>query len=76
MPVFALTVTRGGPKLTANTSHPNGMMDQNGGGGDVWRSNQFSNALMSDVALILNFDVDRPVVDQTGLKGRPEWAAQ
>jgi uncharacterized protein (TIGR03435 family) len=73
MPIFALTVAKGGPKLTENTTDPNGHMDSNGGSGNGWRSSRFSNASMSDLALILNFHVDRPVVDQTGLKGRYDF---
>ena len=73
MPVFAITVAKGGPKLTENTSDPDGTMDQNGSGGNGWHLSQFSNAAMSDLALILNFFVDRPVVDQTGLKGRYDF---
>ena len=69
MPIFALTVAKGGPKLTQNTADPNGTMDQNGGGGNGWRSSRFSNASMSDLALILNFHVDRPVVDQDRIDG-------
>lgn len=72
MPVFALMVAKGGPKLTESTD-PNGVMDENGGGGNGWQSSQFTNASMSDLALILNFHADRPVVDQTGLKGRYDF---
>jgi uncharacterized protein (TIGR03435 family) len=73
MPVFALTVAKGGPKLTENTTDPNGTMDQNGASGNGWKSSRFSNATMRDLALILNFHVDRPVVDQTGLKARYDF---
>ncbi|MDP9049753.1 MAG: TIGR03435 family protein, partial [Acidobacteriota bacterium] len=73
MPVFALTVAKGGPKLTENTTDPNGTMDQNGGSGNGWKSSRFSNATMRDLALILDFHVDRPVVDQTGLKARYDF---
>jgi uncharacterized protein (TIGR03435 family) len=34
------------------------------------------NASMADLALILQFHVDRPVVDQTGLKGRYDFKLQ
>jgi uncharacterized protein (TIGR03435 family) len=65
--VFALTVGRAGPKLTASTSD----LDAPGLGfrglGDM---NAF-NANMPDFAgLLQSVVLDRPVVDQTGLPGR------
>jgi uncharacterized protein (TIGR03435 family) len=76
MPVFALTVSKGGPKMNPDTSDPNGWMDQdnsNANGRDV---ESLKNASMPDLALILQFRVDRPVIDQTGLKGRYDFKLQ
>jgi len=73
MPVFALTVGKGGPKLTVNTSDPNGLMDQENRGGSTWRMEQLKNTSMPELALILQFHVDRPILDQTGLKGRYDF---
>ena len=76
MPVFALTVAKGGPKLAPNTSDPNGSMDQQNSmssGPDV---EALKNTSMADLALILQFRVDRPVVDETGLKGRYDFKLQ
>ena len=76
LPVFALTVAKGGPRLTPDTSDPNGLMDQqnsNANGRDV---ESLTNASMPELAMILQFRVDRPVVDQTGLKGRYDLKLQ
>jgi uncharacterized protein (TIGR03435 family) len=76
MPVFALTVSKGGPKLTPNTSDPDGMMDQQNSNANVRDVEVLKNASMPDLALILQFRVDRPVVNQTGLKGRYDFKLQ
>jgi uncharacterized protein (TIGR03435 family) len=66
--VFALTVGKTGPKLTASTGDPNGLPGVGLGGlGRVIANN----ANMSDfTGLMQSVVLDRPVVDQTGLKGR------
>ncbi|HXE08654.1 MAG TPA: TIGR03435 family protein [Acidobacteriaceae bacterium] len=76
MPVFALRVAKGGEKMTANTSDPNGWMEQRN-----WESNgvhveNMKNISMSELAQILQFHVPRPAVDQTGLKGRWDFKLQ
>jgi uncharacterized protein (TIGR03435 family) len=76
MPVYALTVAKGGPKMIANTSDPNGWMNQQNGGINGRHFETLKNASMADLALILQFHVDRPVVDQTGLKGRFDFKLQ
>jgi uncharacterized protein (TIGR03435 family) len=73
MPVFALTVAKGGPKLTPNTSDPNGLPDQHGNRGVGWQMYQYRNTSMPELALELLSSVDRPIVDQTGLKGRYDF---
>ena len=70
MSVYALTVTKGGPKMTANTSNPNGLLDQQLRDGNGQHTEELKNFAISDLALILEFRVDRPIVDRTGLKGR------
>jgi uncharacterized protein (TIGR03435 family) len=70
MPVFALTIAKGGPKLTPNTSDPDGLMDQQNTEVNGQHAEILKNTPVSELALILQFHVDRPVVDQTGLKGR------
>jgi len=76
MPVYALMVAKGGQKMTPNASDPNGWMDQQNsmdGGRDI---ENMKNTSMAELALILEFRVDRPVVDQTGLKGRYDFKLQ
>jgi uncharacterized protein (TIGR03435 family) len=76
MPVFALTVARGGQKLAPNTSDPNGWMDQQNSVSNGRDVEALKNTSMADLALILQFRVDRPVVDETGLKGRYDFKLQ
>lgn len=72
LPVYALTVMKGGVKLAESKGDPNGSPDErllrNGGEQTI----QMVNANMKDLALML-FSLDRPVVDQTGLKGRYDF---
>jgi uncharacterized protein (TIGR03435 family) len=70
MPVFALAITKGGPKLAPDTSDPNGLLKQQNWTGDGQHVEQLKNVSMAELTQILQFHVDRPVVDQTGLKGR------
>ena len=76
MAVFALTVAKGGPKMTVNTSDPNGWMNQQNGDANGRHVEALMNASMADLAMILQFHVDRPVVDQTGLKGHYDFKLQ
>ena len=66
--IYAITLAKGGPKLTKHTEASNGLPTQSGspsGGG-----RRFTNNSMSDFALGMQSFLDRPVVDQTGLSGR------
>lgn len=76
MPVYALTVAKGGPKMTPNASDPNGWMDQQNSMGNGRDVENMKNTSMAELAEILEFRVDRPVVDQTGLKGRYDFKLQ
>jgi len=73
MPVFALTVAKGGAKLARSKGDPNGLPRDEGVGGGVIRTHHFINTSMADLALLLLLDVDRPIVDQTGLQGRYDF---
>ena len=70
MSVLALRAAKGGVKLAPNTSDPNGLPshDYKHNAGQV--TGTFRNTSMHDLALMLLGQVDRPVVDQTGLAGR------
>ena len=72
MPVYALTVAKGGTKMARSTGDPNGHPQENGGGGNI-RSFKFTNTSMPDLALLLLVELDRPVVDHTGLQGRYDF---
>lgn len=76
LPVYALTVAKGGPKMTPNTSDPNGWPHQQNGENDGRHVEALTNTSMADLALILQFHVDRPVIDRTGLKGRYDFKLQ
>jgi uncharacterized protein (TIGR03435 family) len=76
MAVFALTVAKGGPKMITNTSDPNGWMSQQNSEANGRHVEALKNASMADLAMILQFHVDRPVVDQTGLKGHYDFKLQ
>jgi len=76
MPVFVLTAARGGPKLTENLSNPKGLPIRNVRVGNGQRADTFANTSMSDLASMLLFSVDRPIVDRTGLKGRYDFKLQ
>jgi uncharacterized protein (TIGR03435 family) len=76
LPVFALTTMKSGAKLIANTSDPNGWFDQQNSENSGRHIENLKNASMADLMLILQFHVDRPIVDQTGLKGRYDFKLQ
>jgi uncharacterized protein (TIGR03435 family) len=65
LPVYALTVAKGGPKLTEDTDNQNGLPKFLGKGGPQGRSVQ--NSTMAEFATDLHGSTGRPVVDQTGL---------
>ena len=62
--------------MVANASDPNGWMNQQNGTTNGRHVEALKNASMADLALVLQFHVDRPVVDQTGLKGRYDFNLQ
>ncbi len=71
LPVYALTLAKNGPKLTwsdAPTPTPN----------LVFRAGNWpvQNATMEEFADVMQAHLDRPVVDQTGLKGRFDFQLQ
>ena len=69
MRVFALTVTKGGPKLAPTKGDRNGEGRQRVGGGEGYRTLTFRDVSMPTFALFMIYYVDRPMVDQTGLRG-------
>lgn len=73
MQVLALRVAKGPPKLTANTSDPNGLPDEQDTRGPGQLAIVFKNTSMRDLALVLLGQVDRPVVNQTGMDGKYDF---
>jgi uncharacterized protein (TIGR03435 family) len=73
MPVFALRAGKSAPKLVANTSDPSGQPNEHGRRGVGWQMYTYTNTSMPVFALELLPYVDRPIVDQTGLKGRYDF---
>jgi uncharacterized protein (TIGR03435 family) len=71
MAVYALRVGKGGVmNLAKSKGDPNGEPDQNGGP----RGMTFANCSMGEFSLMLQFMMDRPVVDETGIAGRYDFA--
>jgi uncharacterized protein (TIGR03435 family) len=73
MPVYALTVTKGGAKLTNSADDPNGQPIDYGGNTNGSVNKRFVNTSMPDFILTLLFYADRPVVDRTTLQGRYDF---
>jgi len=71
MAVYALRVGKAGTKAMAKSKgDPNGEPDQEGGA----RGATFTNCSMGEFSLMLGFMLDRPVVDETGIAGRWDFA--
>ncbi|HWG16331.1 MAG TPA: TIGR03435 family protein [Acidobacteriaceae bacterium] len=73
MEVYALRVGKDEPKLTPTKSDPNALPSQNVRGGTGERFLQFTNVSMDDFALMMLYEVQRPLVNQTGLTGRYDF---
>ncbi len=73
MEVYALTVAKGGEKMTPSAGDPNGLPDENDRENGGERTMRSANMSMSELALTMKFFMDRPVVDQTGLAGRYDF---
>jgi uncharacterized protein (TIGR03435 family) len=76
MEVYALTVAKGGAKMTPSAGDPNGVPNENDRENGGQRTMQSANMSMADFALIMTYFMDRPVVDQTGLTGRYDFRFQ
>jgi uncharacterized protein (TIGR03435 family) len=73
LPIYALTVAKDRPSITPSKGLPEDLPDATGNrhGGSFFY--KFTNVSMAAFALNLNFYVDRPIVDQTGLSGRYDF---
>jgi uncharacterized protein (TIGR03435 family) len=70
LPVYALTLAKGGSKLVPDTKYPNGLVEQRNSETNGQLTMVYKNTSIPELAQSLMFNVDRPVVDQTGLTGR------
>ncbi len=70
LPVYAITVAKGGPKLAKSLGDPKGQPDQTGNWGGVYNGIRFTNNDMGDFARMLDYLLEKPVVDKTGLTGK------
>jgi uncharacterized protein (TIGR03435 family) len=73
MSCYTLTVAKGGPKIEATKSAPDALQDQTGRNNGDQASWRFTNNSMDEFAKFLQWVLDRPVVDQTGLKGKYDF---
>jgi uncharacterized protein (TIGR03435 family) len=71
MPIYALTISKGGPLL--KVADPNETFNAGNSGGTGQRTLKCINMSMRDLVLNLNLYEDRPVVDQTSLAGRYDF---
>lgn len=73
MGIYALTVARGGEKMTENTKSPDGLPDQTGDSSASQSAWRMTNNSMDDFARFLQYFLERPVVNQTDLKGKYDF---
>jgi uncharacterized protein (TIGR03435 family) len=73
LPIYAITLTKAGPKLIKSAESPDALPTQSGGGGGGERARKFTNNTMADFALGMQSFLDRPVVDETGLTGKYDF---
>lgn len=71
--VYAITVGKGGPKLAKSVGDLIGMPSQDAEQHGTELAMKFTNMSMADFALCMQFFVDRPIVDQTGLAGKYDF---
>jgi uncharacterized protein (TIGR03435 family) len=73
LPIYAIEVAKGGPKMTRSAETGYGLPSQSGHGHSSQQQRKFANNSMSDFALGMQAYMDRPVVDETGLPGRYDF---
>ena len=69
LPIYALVVAKNGPKLKASVDDPDAPKPRGTIGSGARKRFEFDSWTMASFARTLEFDVDRPVVDMTGLTG-------
>jgi uncharacterized protein (TIGR03435 family) len=71
--VYAITVGKGGPKLTESVGELIGMPSQDADQHGTELDMRFKNMSMADFGFCMQFFLDRPIVDQTGLAGKYDF---
>lgn len=75
LPVYALTVAKGGPKLEKSKSDPNANSDSSGHGMGSAQYMKFTNSSMANFAGVLELmGVGKPVLDRTNLSDRYDFS--
>jgi len=69
LPVYAIQIAKGGTKLTP-AAHPEHEAGQRANGQGTEMTAIYSSATIQDFILGEQFFLDRPLIDQTGLKGK------
>jgi uncharacterized protein (TIGR03435 family) len=64
MPAYAITIAKGGPKLTKNESNPKGNPGYGGGPAGM---RVINSTIQEFIGFVLNDSLEMPVADQTGL---------
>ena len=72
LPVYAIQIAKGGPKLPA-PANPDAEPDQNASGHGTEITVTITSGSIADCILGMQFFLDRPLVDQTGLTGRYDF---
>lgn len=72
LPVYALQLEKGGPRLTPAVN-PNAQPDQDGESHGNEMTQVYTSASMADFILGMQFFLDRPIIDQTGLTGHYDF---
>jgi bla regulator protein blaR1 len=72
LPVYVVSVAKGGPK-NLSAANPGEHLNAGNRGGSGERTLRFTNMPMSVFAFNLDFYLDRPVLDETGLTGRYDF---
>jgi uncharacterized protein (TIGR03435 family) len=74
MDAYALTVAKGGAKMTPSAADPNRMGSENDRENNGQMTMHAENTSMGDLAgLLMRLTLDRPAVDRTGLPGKYDF---
>jgi uncharacterized protein (TIGR03435 family) len=71
--VYAITVAKSGPKLTKSVGELIGMPSQDASQHGTELEMSFKNMSMADFAFCMQFFLDRPIVDQSGIAGKYDF---